>query len=95
MGANNRRGERLPSKAELSQLFGVGTYHVSQHLIETTRGVRGGSFISDPDPAHAIALGAAAARWPPSATDFSAAAVDEGARAAGDAINPSGLCAAH
>ncbi len=55
-------GERLPSEAELAQLFGVGRTTVrealrvlvSQHLIETTRGVRGGSFVSDPDPARAI-----------------------------------------
>jgi len=50
-------GARLPNEADLAQLFGVsrGTVRealrvlVSQHLVETTRGVQGGSFIAFPD----------------------------------------------
>ena len=51
-------GQRLPNEAELSRAFGVsrGTVRealrvlTSQHLIETLRGVRGGSFVAAPDP---------------------------------------------
>jgi len=50
-------GTRLPSEAELTGLFGVSRSTVrealrllaSQHLIDTTRGVTGGSFVSNPD----------------------------------------------
>lgn len=50
-------GTRLPSETELAQLFGVSRSTVrealrllaSQHLIDTTRGVTGGSFVSSPD----------------------------------------------
>jgi GntR family transcriptional repressor for pyruvate dehydrogenase complex len=50
-------GTRLPSEAELAKLFGVSRSTVrealrllaSQHLIDTTRGVAGGSFVSSPD----------------------------------------------
>jgi DNA-binding FadR family transcriptional regulator len=50
-------GTRLPSEAELARLFGVSRSTVrealrllaSQHLIDTTRGVSGGSFVSSPD----------------------------------------------
>lgn len=56
-------GQRLPTEPELGRLFGVsrGTVRealrvlVSQHLIETTRGVQGGSFVSSPDPGRVIA----------------------------------------
>lgn len=55
-------GERLPTEPELAQLFGVsrGTVRealrvlASQHLIKTTRGVQGGSFVASPDPAQLI-----------------------------------------
>lgn len=55
-------GERLPNEAELGAAFGVSRSTVrealrvlaSQHLIETTRGVRGGSFVSAPDPAQVV-----------------------------------------
>jgi DNA-binding FadR family transcriptional regulator len=50
-------GTRLPNEAELARLFGVSRSTVrealkllaSQHLIDTTRGVTGGSFVSSPD----------------------------------------------
>ncbi|SFB49572.1 transcriptional regulator, GntR family [Amycolatopsis marina] len=50
-------GTRLPSEADLARLFGVSRSTVrealrllaSQHLIDTTRGVTGGSFVSSPD----------------------------------------------
>lgn len=50
-------GERLPTEPELAQMFGVsrGTVRealrslLSQHLIETTRGVAGGSFVASPN----------------------------------------------
>ncbi|MCW2874541.1 GntR family transcriptional regulator [Actinacidiphila oryziradicis] len=50
-------GERLPIEPELAQLFGVSRSTVrealrvlvSQHLVETTRGVQGGSFVACPD----------------------------------------------
>lgn len=50
-------GTRLPSESELARLFGVSRSTVrealrvlaSQHLIDTTRGVTGGSFVSNPD----------------------------------------------
>jgi len=52
-------GERLPNEADLSRAFGVSRSTVrealrvlaSQRLIETLRGVRGGSFVAAPDPA--------------------------------------------
>lgn len=55
-------GHRLPSEADLAQLFGVGRgtvrealrLLVSRQLVETTRGVQGGSFVSVPDPAQII-----------------------------------------
>jgi DNA-binding FadR family transcriptional regulator len=55
-------GHRLPSEPELSQAFGVsrGTVRealrvlASQHLIETLRGVHGGSFVAAPDPARIV-----------------------------------------
>lgn len=55
-------GERLPNEAELSRAFGVSRSTVrealrvltSQHLIETLRGVRGGSFVAAPDPARVV-----------------------------------------
>jgi GntR family transcriptional regulator, transcriptional repressor for pyruvate dehydrogenase complex len=57
-----RPGERLPAEPELGRMFGVsrGTVRealrvlVSQHLVETTRGVQGGSFVASPDPARLI-----------------------------------------
>ena len=70
-------GDRLPNEQELSAEFGVGRSTVrealrsltSEHLIETTRGVSGGSFVSVPTPAHlsahletGVALMAAAER---------------------------------
>ncbi|HZZ45488.1 MAG TPA: FCD domain-containing protein [Pseudonocardia sp.] len=60
-------GARLPAEAELTKVFGVsrGTIRealrvlVSQNLIETRRGVTGGSFVSVPDPERvAAAMGA-------------------------------------
>jgi len=53
-------GERLPNEQELSAEFGVGRSTVrealralaSQDLIQTTRGVSGGSFVSVPTAAH-------------------------------------------
>jgi DNA-binding FadR family transcriptional regulator len=55
-------GERLPPEPEIGRMFGVsrGTVRealrvlASQHLIETTRGVQGGSFVASPDPARLI-----------------------------------------
>ncbi|MCW0216452.1 MAG: GntR family transcriptional regulator [Pseudonocardia sp.] len=55
-------GERLPSEAELSRAFGVSRSTVrealraltSQHLIETLRGVQGGSFVAAPDPTRVV-----------------------------------------
>jgi GntR family transcriptional repressor for pyruvate dehydrogenase complex len=55
-------GHRLPSEPELSQAFGVsrGTVRealrvlASQHLIETLRGMHGGSFVAAPDPARIV-----------------------------------------
>src|ERR1700716_910080 len=51
-------GHRLPNEPELSRAFGVSRSTVrealrvlaSQHLIETLRGGRGGSFVAAPDP---------------------------------------------
>jgi DNA-binding FadR family transcriptional regulator len=62
MGGLLRPGERLPPEPELGRMFGVsrGTVRealrvlVSQHLVETTRGVQGGSFVASPDPARLI-----------------------------------------
>lgn len=55
-------GERLPNETELGRAFGVSRSTVrealrvlaSQHLIETTRGVQGGSFVSSPDPSQVV-----------------------------------------
>jgi GntR family transcriptional repressor for pyruvate dehydrogenase complex len=55
-------GERLPNETELSRAFGVSRSTVrealrvlaSQHLIETLRGVQGGSFVAAPDPAQIV-----------------------------------------
>ncbi len=55
-------GERLPSESELGIAFGVSRSTVrealrvlaSEHLIETRRGVRGGSFVAAPDPARIV-----------------------------------------
>jgi DNA-binding FadR family transcriptional regulator len=55
-------GDRLPNEAELSRSFGVSRSTVrealrvltSQHLIETKRGVLGGSFVAAPDPARVV-----------------------------------------
>lgn len=51
-------GQRLPTEPELCEMFGVSRSTVrealrvlaSQHLIETVRGVQGGSFVATPDP---------------------------------------------
>lgn len=51
-------GDRLPSEAELGQAFGVSRSTVrealrsltSQHLVHTSRGVHGGTFVADADP---------------------------------------------
>jgi DNA-binding FadR family transcriptional regulator len=56
-------GARLPNEAELSRSFEVSRSTVrealrslaSQHLVETRRGVQGGSFVSAPDPARVVA----------------------------------------
>ncbi|GAB3136841.1 FadR/GntR family transcriptional regulator [Micromonospora sonneratiae] len=53
-----RTGVRLPNESELSAQYGVGRSTVrealrvlsSQNLIETTRGVTGGSFVAVPEP---------------------------------------------
>jgi GntR family transcriptional repressor for pyruvate dehydrogenase complex len=53
-------GQRLPVEAELGTLFAVSRSTVrealrelsTQNLIRTTRGIHGGSFIVEPDPAH-------------------------------------------
>lgn len=55
-------GEKLPSEPELGRMFGVsrGTVRealralASQHLIDTVRGVQGGSFVASPDPARVV-----------------------------------------
>lgn len=55
-------GARLPNEIELSKAFGVSRSTVrealrvlaSQHLVETLRGVQGGSFVSSPDPARVV-----------------------------------------
>lgn len=54
-------GDRLPSEPELGQAFGVSRSTIrealrtltSQHLLYTSRGVNGGSFVADIDP-HSI-----------------------------------------
>lgn len=54
-------GDRLPSESELTQAFGVSRSTIrealrtlsSQHLLYTSRGVNGGSFVADIDP-HSI-----------------------------------------
>jgi GntR family transcriptional repressor for pyruvate dehydrogenase complex len=53
-------GERLPNESALGELFGVSRSTVrealkgllSEGVIATTRGVKGGSFITQPDPDH-------------------------------------------
>lgn len=53
-------GDRLPSEAEMSTMFGVGRSTIrealralaSQNLIYTLRGVHGGTFIAEPDAEH-------------------------------------------
>jgi DNA-binding FadR family transcriptional regulator len=59
-------GSRLPNEAELSHSFAVSRSTVrealrsltSQHLVETRRGVHGGSFVAAPDPQRVVtALG--------------------------------------
>lgn len=53
-----RPGTRLPAEAELTQMFGVSRGTVrealrvleSQQLVETTRGVSGGTHVADPEP---------------------------------------------
>lgn len=55
-------GSRLPAEAQLSRMFGVSRSTVrealrslvSQRIIETRRGVQGGSFVSAPDPARLV-----------------------------------------
>ncbi|GEL26274.1 GntR family transcriptional regulator [Pseudonocardia sulfidoxydans NBRC 16205] len=56
-------GSRLPNEAELSRSFAVSRSTVrealrslaSQHLVETRRGVHGGSFVAAPDPQRVVA----------------------------------------
>jgi GntR family transcriptional regulator, transcriptional repressor for pyruvate dehydrogenase complex len=53
-----KAGEKLPSEAELCRMFGASRSTVreglrvlaSQHLVETVRGVQGGTFVALPDP---------------------------------------------
>lgn len=53
-----RPGDRLPTEHQLSARSGVGRSTVreairaleSQHLVVTTRGVNGGTFVAEPDP---------------------------------------------
>ncbi|MDD7924661.1 FadR/GntR family transcriptional regulator [Actinomycetospora chibensis] len=55
-------GTRLPNEAELGRAFGVSRSTArealrvlsSQHLVETHRGVQGGTFVSEPDPARVV-----------------------------------------
>ncbi|GAA1101441.1 MULTISPECIES: FadR/GntR family transcriptional regulator [Pseudonocardia] len=55
-------GTRLPAESELTGMFGVSRSTVrealrvlaSQHLIDTRRGVQGGSFVAAPDPARLV-----------------------------------------
>lgn len=55
-------GTRLPNEAELARAFGVSRSTArealrvlsSQHLVETHRGVQGGTFVSEPDPARVV-----------------------------------------
>ncbi|GAA4615123.1 FadR/GntR family transcriptional regulator [Saccharopolyspora hordei] len=55
-------GARLPAESELTGMFGASRSTVrealrvlaSQHLIETRRGVRGGSFVVAPDPSQLV-----------------------------------------
>jgi DNA-binding FadR family transcriptional regulator len=55
-------GARLPNETELGRAFGVSRSTVrealrvlaSQHLVETLRGVQGGSFVAAPDPARIV-----------------------------------------
>lgn len=59
-----RPGERLPVEAELGSLFAVSRSTVrealrelsTQNLVRTTRGIHGGSFVVEPDPAHLRAV---------------------------------------
>lgn len=53
-----RPGDRLPTEHEISARSGLGRSTVreairaleSQHLVVTTRGVKGGTFVAEPDP---------------------------------------------
>ncbi|WP_285588972.1 FCD domain-containing protein [Actinomycetospora sp. NBRC 106378] len=62
VGGTLAAGERLPNEADLGRAFGVSRSTVrealrvlaSQHLVETTRGVQGGSFVSAPDPVRVV-----------------------------------------
>lgn len=62
MGGMLGAGQKLPSEPELGRMFGVsrGTIRealralASQHLIETVRGVQGGSFVASPDPGRVV-----------------------------------------
>ncbi|NYD34652.1 FCD domain-containing protein [Actinomycetospora corticicola] len=62
VGGSLDAGQRLPNEADLGRAFGVSRSTVrealrvlaSQHLIETTRGVQGGSFVAAPDPAQVV-----------------------------------------
>ena len=55
-------GERLPNETELARAFGVSRSTVrealrvlsSQHLVDTRRGVQGGTFVDAPDPARVV-----------------------------------------
>ncbi|WP_024803601.1 FadR/GntR family transcriptional regulator [Nocardia sp. BMG51109] len=59
VGGELAPGTRLPSESELSRMFGASRSTIrealrllaSQNLINTTRGVTGGSFVSSPDVA--------------------------------------------
>jgi GntR family transcriptional regulator, transcriptional repressor for pyruvate dehydrogenase complex len=62
VGGTLAAGERLPNEADLSRAFGVSRSTVrealrvlaSQHLVETLRGVQGGSFVASPDPSQVV-----------------------------------------
>lgn len=62
VGGTLAAGERLPNEADLARAFGVSRSTVrealrvlaSQHLVETLRGVQGGSFVASPDPSQVV-----------------------------------------